>query len=88
MDNLYAFVLAVKELPAKIKHFEDVIGKIIKQTVECAVFIREYTGNGFVGKNYTGIVKSTGLSSLLTQPEPCYSRFLALRRRLQIFQTP
>ena len=49
MENVYTFVDAVQALPNKIVVFEDVITSILKQTVECAIFIREYTGHGFAG---------------------------------------
>jgi hypothetical protein len=56
MDDAYTFVDAVRELPGKIKAFEDTIAQLVKQTVECALFIREYTGHGFIGVNYGGNV--------------------------------
>ena len=32
-----------------VKMMIDIIDKIQKQTVECAIFVREYTGHGFGG---------------------------------------
>jgi hypothetical protein len=49
MEDVYSFVDVVKSLPKKLEILEDVIVKILKQTVECAIFIREYTGHGFAG---------------------------------------
>jgi hypothetical protein len=53
MDDLYTFVDSVQSFPNKIKKLEDIILKILTQTVECVMFIREYTGLGFSGKLYT-----------------------------------
>jgi len=49
MDNVCSFVNDVRLIPNKLQHLSDVIGDILKQTVECAIFIREYTGHGFAG---------------------------------------
>jgi len=35
--------------PIKLQRLTDIISDILKQTVECAIFIREYTGHGFGG---------------------------------------
>ena len=49
-------------LPNKLPLLEDIITKILKQTVECSIFIREYTGQGFGGEH-----QATGThASLLT----------------------
>jgi hypothetical protein len=50
METVYSFVNAVRELPDKLQVLEGVITSILKQTVECSIFIREYTGHGFAGK--------------------------------------
>lgn len=50
MENVYSFVDVIQSLPSKLELLEDIIVKILKQTVECAIFIREYTGHGFAGK--------------------------------------
>jgi hypothetical protein len=47
MEVLYSFVDAVQEVPSKLAQFEDIVKDILNQTVECAIFIREYTGQGF-----------------------------------------
>jgi hypothetical protein len=49
MENVYLFVDTVQEVPDKLVALEHVITGILKQTVECAIFIREYTGHGFAG---------------------------------------
>jgi len=49
MIDVWSFVDDVNSLPAKMKRLEDIIDKIQTQTVECAIFIREYTGHGFGG---------------------------------------
>ncbi|KAJ7353300.1 hypothetical protein DFH08DRAFT_856466 [Mycena albidolilacea] len=47
MVTTYSFVEDIESLPKKIKGLEDTCLAIVKQTVECAIFIREYTGKGF-----------------------------------------
>jgi hypothetical protein len=49
MEEVYSFVDTIQTVPNKLQLLEDVIAKILKQTVECAIFIREYTGHGFGG---------------------------------------
>ncbi|KAJ7857483.1 hypothetical protein B0H14DRAFT_2507408, partial [Mycena olivaceomarginata] len=46
MAEVYSFVDDVESLE-KVKRLKDVVVEITKQTVECAIFIREYTGHGF-----------------------------------------
>jgi hypothetical protein len=48
MEDVYSFVDAV-DIREKVKILEDTIITILQQTVECAVFIREYCGRGFGG---------------------------------------
>ncbi|KAJ7093766.1 WD40-repeat-containing domain protein [Mycena epipterygia] len=47
MVDVYSFVEDVEALPEKIKSLEDKALAIVQQTVECALFIQEYTANGF-----------------------------------------
>ncbi|KAJ7093772.1 WD40 repeat-like protein [Mycena epipterygia] len=47
MVDVYSFVEDVEALPKKIKSLEDKTLAIVQQTVECALFIQEYTANGF-----------------------------------------
>jgi hypothetical protein len=49
VKDVYSFVDTVKALPDKISILEDTIMEILKQTVECVFFIREYCGHGFGG---------------------------------------
>jgi hypothetical protein len=50
MENVYSFVDAIQaDATQKIKVLEDVIRRIFTQTVECAIFVREYTDYGFAG---------------------------------------
>jgi hypothetical protein len=53
MENVYSFVDVIQSLPNKLQVLEDIIAKILRQTVECAVFIRQYTGHGFGGQDHT-----------------------------------
>jgi hypothetical protein len=50
MQEVYLFVDIVQPMPSKIRPLEDVIGMILKQTIESVIFIREYTGHGFRGQ--------------------------------------
>jgi hypothetical protein len=49
MVEVYSFVEDLDFLSSKIKPLENVVQEIIKQTVECAIFIREYVAQGFSG---------------------------------------
>jgi hypothetical protein len=50
MDDLYSFVGDIDFLPRKIKRVEKKTLAIVKQTVECALFIQEYTAHGFLSE--------------------------------------
>ncbi|EGN94359.1 hypothetical protein SERLA73DRAFT_162987 [Serpula lacrymans var. lacrymans S7.3] len=47
MEDAYSFVGIVKALPSKVELLRNTIDKILLQTVESTIFIREYTGHGF-----------------------------------------
>jgi hypothetical protein len=49
MVDLYSFVEDIEFLAKnqKIQSLDDKVLAIVKQTVECALFIQEYTANGF-----------------------------------------
>lgn len=49
MQDVYSFVDAIAAVPSKIQLLENIIQQIFIQTVECAIFIREYSGHGFAG---------------------------------------
>ncbi|KZP23203.1 hypothetical protein FIBSPDRAFT_930720 [Athelia psychrophila] len=53
MQGTYSFVDALEAVPSKIPLLEDIIQRIFIQTVECAIFIREYSGHGFAVENQT-----------------------------------
>ncbi|KAK7015389.1 WD40 repeat-like protein [Favolaschia claudopus] len=50
MVDLYTSVCDIDSLKSKIKSLERVVLEIAVQTVECSLFIREYTGHGFLGR--------------------------------------
>ncbi|KAF7980607.1 hypothetical protein HWV62_37382 [Athelia sp. TMB] len=50
MQDVYSFVDAIEAVPSKIGLLGDTIQRIFIQTVECAIFIREYSGHGFAGR--------------------------------------
>jgi hypothetical protein len=37
-------------LSAAKKHLEDTVTTIVQQMAKCAMFVREYTGHGFLGR--------------------------------------
>lgn len=47
MEDVYSFVDTIQSLPSKLELVDGIVAKILNQTVECAIFIREYTGHGF-----------------------------------------
>ncbi|KAF9059818.1 WD40-repeat-containing domain protein [Rhodocollybia butyracea] len=47
MADVYAFVKDIESASEKITRFAKTIDALVKQTEECALFIREYTGHGF-----------------------------------------
>jgi hypothetical protein len=52
MVTTFSFVENTHSLPGKIEGLENTCLAIPKQTVECAMFIREYTGKGFGGEYF------------------------------------
>ncbi|KAJ7469210.1 hypothetical protein FB451DRAFT_1560182 [Mycena latifolia] len=60
MSDAYSFVEDMDSLPGKIKRLEDTISALVKQTEECALFIREYTGHGFCGRLLTELWSGHG----------------------------
>ena len=50
MVDVWSFVEETAAVKAKIQRLDNLIEKILNQTVRCAIFIREYTGHGFMGK--------------------------------------
>ncbi|KAF7985618.1 hypothetical protein HWV62_3939 [Athelia sp. TMB] len=50
MEDLYSFVDDLAGLPDKIIKLERTVVHILNQTTECAIFVREYTEHGFVGR--------------------------------------
>jgi hypothetical protein len=51
MKDVCSFADTIQSIPKKLQLLEDIITKILKQIVECAIFIREYTGRGFSGQH-------------------------------------
>jgi hypothetical protein len=47
METVFSFVDTIRDFPNKLQRLEDIIADILKQTVECMIFVREYTGHGF-----------------------------------------
>ncbi|KAK7686162.1 hypothetical protein QCA50_010382 [Cerrena zonata] len=46
MNDTFAFVNDLENLPNKIKHLELVITRVLEQTTECSLFIRNYVDRG------------------------------------------
>ena len=49
MEETYSFVALVDELKKNVV-LQDVVGQILKQTIECGFFIQEYARHNFAGK--------------------------------------
>jgi hypothetical protein len=49
MERTFAFVDVIKILPEKITLLDDTIKDILRQTFECALYVREYAEHGFRG---------------------------------------
>ncbi|KAJ7636261.1 hypothetical protein FB45DRAFT_1055732 [Roridomyces roridus] len=84
MVEVYSFVEDVDFLPAKIKPLENVIQLIVKQTVECAIFIREYVSHGFSGRLQRDTLSNTGqkidgLSQALRELKASFDHSLAVQ---------
>ncbi|KAJ7605980.1 hypothetical protein DFH06DRAFT_1348396 [Mycena polygramma] len=56
MVAVYSFTEETDVLAKKLKNLEDKILALVKQTVECALFIREYSGHGFAAR----AIRNTG----------------------------
>jgi hypothetical protein len=51
MENIYSFVDAVQlDISEKVNVLEETIKRIFIQTIECAIFVREYADRGFLGE--------------------------------------
>ncbi|KAJ7807427.1 hypothetical protein B0H14DRAFT_2381283, partial [Mycena olivaceomarginata] len=50
MAEVYAFAKDADSLSEAKKHLEGTITTIAQQTAKCAMFIREYTGHGFLSR--------------------------------------
>lgn len=51
MHNVYAFVDTLQNMADLTPPLENNIDLALKQTIECALFIREYFGIGFAGQD-------------------------------------
>ena len=51
IKDVYSFAETARSISASLLHRENIIVKILQQTVECSIFIREYTGLGFAGEH-------------------------------------
>ncbi|KAL4068832.1 hypothetical protein V8B97DRAFT_754129 [Scleroderma yunnanense] len=75
MCDTYKFIDEVKLLPERIPTIEDTIRKLLTQTVECTMFIRECNGYGFGER-----LKST--ASMARQVDDFTQSFIALKEAL------
>ncbi|KAF7340415.1 WD40 repeat-like protein [Mycena venus] len=83
MAEVYSFVDDVGSLE-KVKRLKAVVVEITKQTVECAIFIREYTGCGFSGQLIRNKWSDTkeqidGLAAALQKLKDAFDRGLAFQ---------
>lgn len=50
MEKLYSFVDDLEDLSNKITRLERTVVRVLEQTTECGIFLREYTASGFIRK--------------------------------------
>lgn len=50
MERLYSFVDTMQKAPEKNSELEKIISDILKHTITCSIFVREYCGHGFGGE--------------------------------------
>ncbi|KAJ7844728.1 hypothetical protein B0H14DRAFT_2775972 [Mycena olivaceomarginata] len=50
MAKVYTFMKDMDSLSTAKKHLKDTATTIVQQTAKCAIFVREYTGHGFLGR--------------------------------------
>lgn len=50
MEDTYSFVASADRLKGDYD-LQDIVGQILKQTIECGFFIQEYTRRSFGGKS-------------------------------------
>ncbi|KAJ7096825.1 WD40-repeat-containing domain protein, partial [Mycena epipterygia] len=84
MVEVYSFVEDVEFLSQKIKRLEDSVLGITRETVECAIFIHEYTGKGFAGRVVRDTWSDTSetidrLSAVLLQLKDAFDRGIAIQ---------
>ena len=49
MNDLWTVVKLSDNLKDKVSELAETVSTIVTQTIECTIFIREYTGRGFFG---------------------------------------
>ncbi len=52
LNEVVGYATIVWEKPDRMPHLEKTIITLLKQTIECCVFIREYTGHSFCSKSH------------------------------------
>ncbi|KAK7030204.1 WD40 repeat-like protein [Favolaschia claudopus] len=60
MANLYSFATEADLLVKKSKNAEESVQNIAKQTLECALFIRDYLGKGFLARGAQNFLLRAG----------------------------
>ncbi|KAJ7340801.1 hypothetical protein DFH08DRAFT_811980 [Mycena albidolilacea] len=56
MAEVYTFAKDADSLSAAKKHLKDTVTTIVQQTAKCVIFVREYTGHGFLGRLGTNLI--------------------------------
>ncbi|KAF7354164.1 WD40 repeat-like protein [Mycena venus] len=84
MIEVYSFVEDTKFISDKVRCLENLVTAVVKQTWECAIFIREYTGHGFGGRLIRNTWSDTnqkveGLSEALLKLKDAFDRGLAFQ---------
>ncbi|KAJ7791472.1 hypothetical protein B0H14DRAFT_3500386 [Mycena olivaceomarginata] len=58
--DVYSFAKDIDSLPNKMDGLEDVVTKILNQTVECGLYIQEYTTSGFYYRLWNQLLSPEG----------------------------
>lgn len=51
MSDAFDFVQDVQKLQDRALHLQKSIDGLLKQTIECCIFVCQYTSQGFIGKS-------------------------------------
>lgn len=59
LNDLWELIQSSENLKDKVRQLEKTMSKIVDQTIECVILIREYTGRGFFGLSHYFLPNTT-----------------------------